>query len=173
MTLTPELQRLYASNPNGDTLQPTLEFWHPAFSKAWFLTAWPRRFYGDLGDSGSAQRPQQGGAWFEPAPFQVVLPTIEGGGHQQMRISISNVGRALLDELDAATAADPEPIICRYRAYVNEGGIPSPNPALELLIEATEEDTGQISAIAARSDIVNEAFPRQYYRLAAFPGLRR
>lgn len=168
MTISPALQRLYASNPNGDTLQTTLELSHSAFSQTHYLTAWPERFEADVGITGGNAM-----VWFEPFPFQVVLPSVQSGGHQQMRIALSNVGRVLLDELDAATAAPAEAIICRYRSYVNKTGLPSPDPALEFQIEATEESVGQISGIAARSDIVNLEFPRLRYQLAQFPGLRR
>lgn len=107
-------------------------------------------------------------------PFRVILPTVDGQGNQDMNLTLANIGRDLIDPLEAAIAKPSEPIRCTYRVYLDTpSSSPQNTPSLTLTITSVQVTRGTVAAIATRADVLNRAFPYNFYDFATFPGLRR
>jgi len=106
-------------------------------------------------------------------PFKIVLPTSDGKGNQDLGLTLANIGRDLVDPLELAQAKPSEPVRCVRRVYLDT---PSTTPAdspLTLLISAANVTKEAVSATATRMDVLNRAFPNNFYKTSDFPGLRR
>ena len=111
---------------------------------------------------------------FIPVPFEFELPEADGEGQQDMRLSIANVSRLLMDELERANATTPpEPILLEYRAYLNDDPAPTPDPPLRLYFSEVEATPTAISGVASRTDVINRRFPFAVYTIERFPALDR
>lgn len=166
MPISAELKKIYASAPTDKRYIDTLEFRHSRFSQTYHFTndtrAW--KFMDEL------LQPRV----FEVMPFKIVLPSTDNKGNQDLRVAVSNIGRIMMDELEAANSLPTEPIRCIYRVYIDyEGCIPQNDPPLELTITDVVAEREQITAVARRADILNKAFPYPIYRIDMFPGLDR
>lgn len=173
MPLTPEQRRLYASAPAEQVEQETLTLTHPGFSKVYHITSYPKAFEGLV--SGVP-------VTFEPVPFAITLPADDGRGQQDMRLTIGNVARVMVHELEAAARRpDPTPILMDYRMYIKDISVPDsglppspmPDPPLRLHFSQIEMTATGISGTATRADIINRRFPWRVYTLHRFPGLDR
>lgn len=166
MAISATLKRIYASAPTTQRYVETLAFSHSQFARTYYLTSdtYPWRF---LLESGAQ-------VTFAPVPFKIVLPAIDGKGQQDMSLTIANIGRDLVDPLEAAIADPGEPIRCTYRVYTDtEGTMPQNDPPLTLVVTGAQMSRDSVSATATRVDVLNRAFPFNMYRYTEFPGLRR
>jgi hypothetical protein len=166
MPISDELKRIYASNPDGQRYIETLEFYHTAFSRYYYLTNDNEQWEFLLEDMSTQV--------FQCVPFQLRLPVKDDSGRQDLQIAISNIGLEMVAELNAASAAPRSPIQCVYRVYLNQPLTqPQNNPPLKMTILQVDMSVDTITAVATRSDVLNRPFPRNVYRPASFPGLDR
>lgn len=166
MAISQALKEIYASAPATQRYIETLGFSHSLFPQTYYMTndnqAWPF-----LLESGQL-------VTFMPMPFQVVLPTLDGQGNQDMALTLANIGRDLVDPIEAAIAKPSEPIRCTYRVYIDQASTgPQNTPPLSLTITGIQISREAVSATATRADVLNRAFPYTYYTYQLFPGLRR
>jgi len=166
MAISQALKEVYASAPAQQRYIDTLAFSHSRFPQNYYLTNDNMAWMFTL-ESGAI-------VTFQPVPFAIVLPKLEGNGTQDMNLTISNIGRDLIDPLELANGLPTEAVKCTYRTFLDQHlGQPQTSPALELIITGIEVTKNAVSATATRSDVLNRAFPYNFYRADQFPGLRR
>ncbi|MGA1372888.1 MAG: DUF1833 family protein [Pseudomonadales bacterium] len=166
MTISAALKEIYASAPTTQRYVETLSFSHSLFPQTYHLTndnkSWD--FFLETGDL----------VTFQAMPFRLVLPTVDKGGNQDMSLTLANIGRDLVDPLEAAIAKPGEPIRCVYRVYLDiDASSPQNSPPLSLVITSVNVNRQAVSAVATRADVLNRAFPYNVYRFDNYPGLRR
>lgn len=166
MPITAALKEIYASAPVTQRYVETLAFSHSLFAATYYVTndnrAWP--FLIETGQL----------VTFLPMPFRIVLPTLDSKGQQDMALTLANIGRDLVDPLEAAIAKPSEPVRCVYRVYLDTPSTsPQNSPPLSLIITGVNVTAEAVSATATRTDVLNRAFPFNFYSYATFPGLRR
>ena len=167
MTISPDLQRIYASAPQDDKYIETLEMSHPLFSRSFFFTndLSPWKF---LLEDGKTQQD------FEIVPFEIILPAQDGGGQQDLKIGIDNVGREAVEEIEAAQEDPTQPISVVYRVYLDTIlTVPQIDPPIRLSLTDIQVSLNAITGIATRADTLNRLFPNVVYRSETFPGLDR
>jgi len=166
MPISAALKRIYASAPTDQQFLETLSFSHSLFSKTFNLIAdiKPWKFLNLAGVQVD----------YDVAPFKIQLPqTTSGSANQDLRVSLTNVGRLMMDELERANDNPQEPIVCIYRVYINQELTMPQSDELSLTIVDVQASMQQIDAVARRADILNRPFPFTTYRPDTFPGLDR
>jgi hypothetical protein len=165
MTVTPALQRLYASAPDGAVIYETLELRHPRFTQAYYLTNAALPF--------SAQLETGAQVDFMALPFTAQLPGANSGGTQDLTLVLDNVDRLIVDELERA-AGDPRTrIAVTYRAFASTDlSGPGADPIALSLSDVTATDT-QVQGTASRTDVLNRRYPSVLYEIGMYPGLDR
>lgn len=165
MTISAALKEVYASAPTTQRFIETLALSHSLFSQTYYLTS-DNQNWTFLLETGAT-------VTFVSMPFKIVLPTSDGKGNQDLGLTLANIGRELIDPLELAQAKPSEPVKCVRRVYLDT---PSTTPAdspLTLLISAANVTKEAVSATATRMDVLNRAFPFNFYKTSDFPGLRR
>ncbi len=166
MPISQALKEIYASAPATQRFIETLAFTHSLFSQPYYVTA-DNVSWDFLLETGQL-------VTFLPMPFRIVLPSLDGQGQQDMALTIANIGRALIDPLEAAIAKPSEPIRCVYRVYLDTPSTsPQNTPPLSLIITSIQVTAEAVSATATRTDVLNRAFPYTFFKFSDFPGLRR
>ena len=166
MAISAALKTIYASAPATQRYIETLAFSHSLFPQTFYLTN-DNQSWSYLLETGQL-------VTFAVTPFQIVLPSLDGKGNQDMRLTIANIGRELIDPLEAAIAKPSEPVQCVYRVYLNQASSsPQNSPPLALIITGVQVNRDAVSATANRTDVLSRAFPYNFYKTADFPGLRR
>ena len=165
MPISAALQAVYASAPVNQRYVETLSFTHSRFSQAYYMTS-DNQQWQFLLETGQL-------VTFLPVPFRVTLPTVDGQGNQDMGLTIANIGRDLVDPIEAAIAVPSEPIRCTYRVYLDAPSSSPQNTPMALALTGVQVNRDVVSATATRSDVLNKAFPSNFYTVVQFPGLRR
>jgi hypothetical protein len=165
MTISQELQRIYASAPDTEEVWETLELRHPLFSQYWFITNTALPFSANL-ETGQLVD-------FICLPFTAKLPAATSGGTQDLQISIDNVDREIILELERAAQNPRQQIVLIYRAYASTDlSAPGSDP-IQLSISDISASLTRVDATASRTDVLNRAFPSILYEVDIFPGLDR
>ena len=165
MTISAALKEVYASAPTTQRFIETLALSHSLFAQTYYITN-DNQNWTFLLETGAT-------VTFVSMPFKLVLPTSDGKGNQDLGLTLANIGRELIDPLELAQAKPSEPVKCVRRVYLDT---PSTTPAdspLTLLISAANVTKEAVSATATRMDVLNRAFPFNFYKTSDFPGLRR
>lgn len=166
MTISQALKEVYASAPATSRYIETLAFSHSLFSQSYYMTN-DNQPWSMLLETGQL-------VTFNVMPFKIVLPTSDGKGNQDLALTIANIGRDLVDPLEAAIAKPAEPIRCVYRVYLDQPATsPQNTPPLSLIITSINITRDAVSATATRSDVLSRAFPYTFYKYETYPGLRR
>ncbi len=110
---------------------------------------------------------------FSPVPAQVVPPTRDSNGRQDLSIVWSGVQGQALAYLDEAIADRTQPVECWYTIYIEGNRNPQLDPMMELALTNIAVTETTVTAIATRADILNKVFPSEVYRVDRYPGLRR
>jgi hypothetical protein len=164
------LKRIYSSAPEGVRYVETISLWHPNFKQEYWLT-------NDINDGINPWRflvEDNTPRTFEYIPFELTMPDSGAQGRQDLEIAIGNIGRELMDELEAAVKNPEHPIRCTYRVYLNSNmKRPENEPPMELSITDIDVELLTVTAVATRADVLNKPFPTEVYRLDMFPGLNR
>ena len=108
---TDALRTAYASAPAGVDIWPTLELDHPLWPQPYYLTSAPAAFTATL-ESGAT-------VTFLSFPFVVILPTIDGAGQQDLKVTFTNADQAVSDAVQVAHADPTQRITCIYREYLS------------------------------------------------------
>lgn len=165
MPISSALKAVYASAPTTARYVDTLAFSHSRFSQTYYLTndnqAW--QFLLETGQL----------VTFQAVPFRVALPSSDGQGQQDMDLVIANIGRDLVDPIEAAIEKPSEPIKCTYRVYLDTAQSAPQNTPIILSLTGVQITRDTVSATATRADVLNKAFPANFYTVSAYPGLRR
>jgi hypothetical protein len=166
MAISAALKAIYASSPATQRYIEALAFGHSLFPQTYYLTN-DNQAWDFLLETGQL-------VTFAPMPFRIVLPTTDGNGQQDLALTLANIGRDLVDPLEAAIAKPSEPIRCTYRVYLDTPSTPPQNsPPLVLTITGVSVTAEAVSATATRTDVLSRAFPFNFYTTTTFPGLRR
>ncbi len=165
MPISAALKAIYASAPTNQRYVETLSFSHSRFAATYYMTS-DNQIWSFLLETGQL-------VTFLAVPFRVILPTVDGQGNQDMGLTIANIGRDLVDPIEAAIAVPSEPIKCTYRVYLDTPSSSPQNTPMALSLTAIQINRDVVSATATRSDVLNKAFPSNFYTVAQFPGLRR
>jgi hypothetical protein len=166
---TTALRTAYASAPAGTDIWPTLELSHPYFTQTWYLTSAPAAFSATLETTGNPI------VTFQPFPFAVVLPTVDGAGQQDLQVTLTNADQTIADEIQRAHHYPTLLITAVYREFLSTLGstqLPQSAP-LRLAFTSIQITEEAVSGIAGRSDVLNRRFPGVWYDVALFPGLDR
>lgn len=166
MAISAALKEIYASAPVTQRYIETLSFAHSLFPSTFYLTNDNQNWTFQLETTATVT--------FTVMPFRIVLPQSDGKGNQDMALTLANIGRELVDPLEAAIAAPSEPVRCVYRVYLDQANTaPQNTPPLTLIITGVQMTRDAVSATATRMDVLNRAFPYNFYKYDLFPGLRR
>jgi hypothetical protein len=175
--LSEALKEAYASNPVGQVIIETLEFRHPSFIDDNGNPAALRvvRDYQAVFVGLEATAPLQPGETVEfmAFAFDITLPGFEENQTPQLSITIDNVGRELITQLEAATSSQ-QPIEVTYRPYLlSDLSGPQMDPPITMTVTNAVADVFQIQMDATLDDVSNQPFPRRQYTPQDFPGLVR
>lgn len=165
MPISAALRAIYASAPTSQRYIETLSFSHSRFAQTYYMTS-DNQQWQFLLETGQL-------VTFLAVPFRVTLPTVDGQGNQDMGLNIANIGRDLVDPIEAAIAVPSEPIKCTYRVYLDTPSTSPQNTPMALSLTNIQINRDVVSATATRSDVLNKAFPSNFYTVVQFPGLRR
>jgi hypothetical protein len=157
----------YASAPAGVDIYATLELDHPLWPAPYYLTNAQVAFTATL-ETGPT-------VTFQPFPFAVVLPAVDGAGQQDLQVTLTNADQSIADAVQAAHADPTTRITAVYREFLSSDAPPHAVQSAPLTlqfdqIQITEE---AVTGIAGRADTLNRRFPGRWYDLARFPGLDR
>ncbi|MCA0305495.1 MAG: DUF1833 domain-containing protein [Proteobacteria bacterium] len=171
------LREAFAAAPQNDAeiIVHTLEIRHPTFVDdagrltSIFVALDRVDFVAQL----EIAAPVRGGepVTFVAMAFQFTLPPIEIAPRPQIQVEFDNVGREVVDQLDAAVI-DGRPIRICYRPYLN-GDRTGPQMSKPPVFTLSEVKVGvmKISARANTGADLSVAFPRELYKARSFPGL--
>jgi hypothetical protein len=143
--------------------------YHPTFSV-------PIRVVRDLVDleatlEDTAPRNPSTEVTFTAFAFDVVPPEVQSQAMPTCVIEIDNVGRDLMQQLEAAaTSNDLLTII--YRQFLeSDKSAPQNDPPLTLTVLAISANVMRIRATCGFNDLLNKRFPNEEYTAERFPGL--
>jgi hypothetical protein len=163
-----DLARAWASAPAGVDLWPTLTLAHSKWPAGpVYLTSAPTAFSAKLEDGTSVT--------FQPFPFAVILPAVDGAGQQDLQVTLTNADQAIADAVQLAHTDPTERITAVYRLYLSSLGstqTPQASP-LRLAFDSITITEEAVAGVAGRSDVLNRRFPAKWYDVALFPGLDR
>lgn len=172
MTISKALEEVYSTGSDDVRHIETLQFKHSQFQRDYFFVndteSW--EFMLEAGDPGPGDVLKT----FEAMPFELVLPASDNSGDQQLEILLPNIGREMMDEIEAANRQPSEPVQCIYRVYLDvPNSLPQNDPVTQLAINSIAADMLTLSATATRFDVLNKPFPTARYTIETFPGLER
>jgi len=169
-TLSQALKEAYASAPTTQVAYHTLELYHPAFTA-------PIRVVRDFVDlsatlESTAPRDASQTVLFVGFAFDIVPPEVSATGVPQCQITIDNVSREIVSNLELAISSN-QPITVIYRLFLSSDlSAPQNNPPMTLTVISMTADVFKVTATATFGDMVNRKFPSQMYTLDTFPGLQ-
>lgn len=158
VTLADAIREAYTVAPVDAIIYHTLTFNHPDFTV-------PARVVYGYEDITAA------GEDFIAMPFTFQLPEVSGDGPPQLKITIDNVSRVLLESIEKAAESSKQ-IEVVYRAFLNTDLTqPQNNPPLRLTLSSITCNVQTITAVATLANFVNKKWPRVVYTDNLFPGL--
>lgn len=169
-TLKEAIKEAYASAPTDEVILFTIEMRHPAFTVPLRVVRDYRSWTVTLEESA----PENAGEKVEylPYAFDLELPEVDETGKPEIVITIDNVGRDIMNYLEAAVRT-PYKIEVTYRIYLNSDTTgPQNDPPMTMVINNIEADVYRITARAGFTDLSKAAFPRKTYTLEQFPSLQ-
>ena len=162
---TDALKTTRASAPAGSDILRTLELWHPTWTARQYLTSSPEAFDAEL-ESGAT-------VTFQPFPFAVELPTVDGAGQQDMNVTLTNADQRVADLVRLAHTDPTQRIECTYREFLSDDAGTLQSAPLRLTFESVQVTDDAVTGVAGRSDVLNRRFPGVWYDVQHFPGLDR
>ena len=168
-TLSQAIKEAYASAPNTSVVYHTLEIYHPSFTTPIRVV----RDFVDLSARLEATAPRDASTYvtFIGYAFDIVLPEVSSTGVPSLQITIDNVARDIMANLElAVTTSTPITVIYRMFLSTDLTG-PQNNPPMALTIISISADVFKVTATATFGDLVNKRFPKTLYTIETFPGL--
>ena len=168
-TLSQAIKEAYASAPNTSVAYHTLEIYHPSFTTPIRVV----RDFVDLSARLESTAPRDASTYvtFVGYAFDIVLPEVSSTGVPSLQITIDNVARDIMANLElAVTTSTPITVIYRLFLSTDLTG-PQNNPPMALTIISISADVFKVTATATFGDLVNKRFPSVTYNIETFPGL--
>jgi hypothetical protein len=168
-TLSQALKEAYAAAPDNVVAYHTLEIYHPAFTQPIRVV----RDFVDLSAKLEASAPRDASTYvtFVGFAFDIVPPEVSATGVPQCQVTIDNVSRDIVANLELAIASN-QPITMIYRLFLSTDLTgPQNNPPMTLSVINMQADVFKVTATATFGDLVNRKFPGQNYTTERFPGL--
>lgn len=157
MTLSPELQQVYANGSPTVRVLETLELQHHTFSSALRIVNDVQGWWLQIETNSTPVR-------FESFPFSVVDPPQNSRGVQSLQLSIDNVDGAMVEKLEGTQDGLNVPIKLVYRVYLsNDNTGPQNDPPLTMEIRQISVDNLKVVATATNDNLQNKRFPNQSY----------
>lgn len=166
--LSQAIKEAYASAP-ADVIYSTLELRHPAFSSPIRVV----RDFADLTATLEATAPvnPSTSVTFTRFAFDFTKPEVSSVGVPQITITMDNVDRAIVANIEAALATT-DLVQVTYREYLASNlTVPANDPPLSMTIMSVTADVFKVTAVAGFPDLMNRRFPSQEYSAEVFPGL--
>lgn len=111
---------------------------------------------------------------YEPSYFELSLPKMDGKGQQDAQLTLQNVDRVIVDELELAIADPSERIAVTLRLFLEDAPAAGPqNVPMHLSFSSVQATSQAVTGVAGRPDTLNRAFPLEVYRIDRWPGLDR
>jgi hypothetical protein len=157
-TLSQAIQEAYASAPIDVIIYHTLEIYHPNFNAPIRVV----RGHENL---------TAGGQVYQAFAFDFTLPSVTPNGAMGLSITIDNVDRLIVQQLELASQS-ADGIIVTYKAWLSTDlSTPQNNPPLILEVESVSANASTVTAFAVLGNFKNRKFPARIYTDAEFPGL--
>ena len=157
MTLSPELQEVYANGSPTVRVLETLELQHHTFTGAFRIVNDVQPWWLQIETNSTPVR-------FETFPFSVVDPQQNSRGVQSLQLSIDNVDGSMIEKLEGTQDGLNVPIKLVYRVYLsNDNTGPQNDPPLTLEIRQIAVDNLKVTATATNDNLQNKGFPNQSY----------
>lgn len=169
------LAEAYAIAPSDEVILHTLELRHPLFvdEEGNPDSIWVVRDRADLVATIEADAPIRGGEeiTFVAFAFNFRLPQVENAPTPEIEVSIDNIDRRIVENLDAAVADTNKIVIC-YRPFLSsDTSAPQMDPPLTLTLTEVKVDSFSARGKARLDLDLSSSFPRRLYTAAEFPGL--
>jgi hypothetical protein len=111
---------------------------------------------------------------YRPSYFELQLPKMDGSGQQDAGLSLQNVDRVIVDELELANTAPDERIKVTLRLFLEDDPTAGPqNVPIELSFSQVQATSQVVTGTAGRPDTLSRAFPVEVYTIDRWPGLDR
>jgi hypothetical protein len=168
-TLSQALKEAYASAPANTVIYHTLEFRHSAFTQ-------PIRVVKDFVNltatlESTAPLNPSTAVTFLAFAFDLTKPEVSPNNVPQITISIDNVGREIVSNIEAAITST-ELVQVTYREFLSTDlSAPQNNPPLTMTVMAITADVFKLTATAGFPDLMNRKFPTTEYDAQIFAGL--
>lgn len=168
-TLSQAIKEAYASAPADIIIYHTLELYHPSFSVPIRVV----RDYVNLTATLEAGAPRDASTavTFIAFNFDFVKPEITPNGLPQITITMDNVDRSIVANIEAAMSST-QLITVIYREFISSNlSVPQNNPPLALTIMTISADMFKVTATAGFPNLMNKKFPTLEYSAEVFTGL--
>lgn len=163
-TISEALKEAYASAPSDVVYLQTIELSHPNIDD-------PIRLVTDRVDHTFTLEDGTTTALFEAAAFAMSLPASGDNGVQQLNIQIDNVDERVSDFITSVEDSIL-PVKCIMRPYLaNDPTTCQQIPPLTLFLSDITVNEITATGKATFADILNKAYPTEYYTRARFPSL--
>ncbi len=167
MPISDDLKAVYASAQTYRHYVECLSLQHPGF------TGGQRHITNQVGGwVGNVETGEL--TTFDFVPFAAIPPKEEEQAALTLQVSIDNVSRVFMDELENISSRPELPVVIIYRVYLSDDPTTVQNaPPLRLDIAAVVVTQETISFAASLANLRRLPFPKQLYTTELFPGLLR
>ncbi len=169
-SLKDAIREAYASAPSKEIDLLTIELNHPAFTQPLRVVRDNETLTARLEDTA----PENPGETvdFLPYAFDLELPEMDEYGKPQITITIDNVGRDIMNYVEAAVRTRYK-IDVIYRVYLkSDPNGPQNDPPMVMQIDSITANVKSITLVAGFADLSSRVFPKQMYTLEQFPSLQ-
>jgi len=111
---------------------------------------------------------------FFAAPFEVSLPTRDGEGRGDIKVTFSFPQTLISEQLETALANPLEAVSMKYTCFLYSTRlVPLYDPWLQFYVTEVASNESTVAITGQISDLVNRRFPTGVYSGQHFPGLIR
>ena len=170
ISLKEAIKEAYASAPSSEIDLLTIELNHPSFTQPLRVVRDNEKLTARLEESA----PENPGEVvdFSPYAFDLDLPEMDEYGKPQITITIDNVGRDIMNYIEAAVRMRHK-IEVIYRVYLkSDTSGPQNDPPMVMQIDSITATTKSITLVAGFADLSSRVFPKKLYTLEQFPSLQ-
>jgi len=162
MALSEDLKVVYSSNTYDIQAYDTIELSHSMFTKTYYYVK----------NSFAIQKitDEVGEVTFEPLAFSIQPPT-KGADQQDIQFVFDNTLGNGFDELEKAATKMNEPIVLKYRVFVENLDTQQMSTIVLALINITATPS-TVSALASRTSLYARKVPKRTYEPWVFKGLQ-
>lgn len=163
------IKEAYASAPVDEVILHTLEIIHSSFTTP-IRVVQDRAGHTLVLEEDAPVNPGEAVEFIGYA-FDFRLPSVGESSSPEIEISIDNISRDIMANLEVATQSSM-PVRIIYRPYLaSDPSAPQMNPPLDLQVSNARVTLFQITFRAGFGDIASRKFPNEFYTTERFPGL--